>query len=112
MVCTACLPLWEKLVERSKGSNNLTEMILSCANFLVSVCSVKVWDMETFRSIHTYRGHTDQINCVARHPSDECLFLTASRDGTICFWDIRKPKPASRLGKSYYCPLIFRVSGQ
>lgn len=59
--------------------------------------SIKIWDLESFYSTHTYKGHTDSVLCVCSHPSQPNIFLTASQDGTICLWDSRKSKPATRL---------------
>ncbi|KAL4232567.1 Methylosome protein 50 [Mactra antiquata] len=61
---------------------------------------VKVWDLETFSSIHTFKAHSDAIHSVHNHHDKPNVFLTASQDGTICLWDTRNSKPVTRLGKS------------
>lgn len=62
--------------------------------------SIKIWDLESFSSVHTFTGHKDVIHCVCSHPTQSEVFLSASRDGNICLWDTRKSKPAARLNTS------------
>ncbi|XP_060582794.1 methylosome protein WDR77-like [Ruditapes philippinarum] len=62
--------------------------------------SIRVWDLENFASVRRFKGHTDAIYCVRSHPTQPDLCLTASQDGSIFLWDLRKQKPATRLDKS------------
>ncbi|ESO85780.1 hypothetical protein LOTGIDRAFT_195693 [Lottia gigantea] len=60
-----------------------------------SDCRIKTWDLENLSSTHCYRGHKDSVVCVDYHSKEKDLFLSASTDGNIILWDMRKPKPAS-----------------
>lgn len=62
--------------------------------------SIKVWDLESLKSTHTFTAHTDHIHSIDSHPTEPDIFLSASRDGSILMWDIRKQKPATRIEKS------------
>lgn len=61
---------------------------------------VKVWDLETLASTHTYRAHSDIVDCVKCHPKDSAVLLTCSQDGNIFLWDTRIPKPVRIVDKS------------
>jgi WD40 repeat protein/serine/threonine protein kinase len=49
--------------------------------------TLRVWDLETGRSVRTLEGHTDWINAVAVTP-DANWALSASADRTLRVWDL------------------------
>lgn len=65
-------------------------------NFLIgSVSDDLTWQcIDTRMSTHTkalYKkvAHVDAVNCIAFHPSIECIFATGSADKTVAMWDMR-----------------------
>lgn len=56
---------------------------------------IKIWDLEEFTSMHSYKGHSDTVHMAEYHPSDTNLLLSCSQDGSLLLWDTRKSKPAS-----------------
>ncbi|CAG2210876.1 MEP50 [Mytilus edulis] len=65
----------------------------------VNTC-IKVWDVETLSSVHSFRGHYDIVECVRCHPLEPSMFLSCSQDNRILLWDTRKPRPASVVDSS------------
>ncbi|KAL3883558.1 hypothetical protein ACJMK2_029811 [Sinanodonta woodiana] len=64
---------------------------------------VKIWDLETFHSLYTYKAHAGPVWSVQCHPTEPDIFLSCSQDGSIFLWDSRNPKPAKFVAKS---PLV------
>ncbi|XP_052814372.1 uncharacterized protein LOC128241470 isoform X5 [Mya arenaria] len=50
--------------------------------------TLKVWDMNTERPIHTLQGHTDEVWCTAIS-SDNEIAVSGSADGTIRLWRVK-----------------------
>lgn len=48
---------------------------------------VRVWDMQTGRSIHVLRGHTSTVRCLKM--SDANTAISGSRDTTLRVWDLQ-----------------------
>eukprot|EP01028_Stygiella_incarcerata_P008844 TRINITY_DN3988_c0_g1_i2.p1 TRINITY_DN3988_c0_g1~~TRINITY_DN3988_c0_g1_i2.p1 ORF type:complete len:304 (-),score=70.41 TRINITY_DN3988_c0_g1_i2:82-993(-) len=49
----------------------------------------KVWDLETFKTIHSFDHGTEKVSCVRCHPNEPNLFLTGSYRSTIRLFDMR-----------------------
>ena len=49
--------------------------------------TVKVWDSNTGKLIHSFRGHTGLVNSLA-FTLDGQRLVTGSRDGKLKFWDV------------------------
>ncbi|KAG0029255.1 hypothetical protein BGZ82_008052 [Podila clonocystis] len=49
---------------------------------------VIIWDLETFKAIHTLQGHSDSVSCCSWSP-DDSLLVTAGFDKTVKLWDIQ-----------------------
>lgn len=58
--------------------------------------NIKVWDVESLTSEHTYRpAHLNQVSCVCACPQDgSSVFASCSFDGMAVIWDTRNAKPA------------------
>ena len=50
--------------------------------------TLKVWELETGRELHTLAGHTDGVRAVAVTP-DGRRAVSASDDRTLKVWDLR-----------------------
>eukprot|EP01067_Filipodium_phascolosomae_P001496 Filipodium_phascolosomae@DN1987_c0_g1_i1.p1 len=53
---------------------------------------LRVWDLRAFekRPIHSLRGHTQAVTCVAADPDEaSCLVYTASLDKTLKIWNLK-----------------------
>lgn len=49
----------------------------------------RLFDIGSWRSRQTFRGHVDSVNSVAFQPTNPCLICTGSGDKTLSMWDIR-----------------------
>ncbi|KAF9335025.1 hypothetical protein BG006_001014 [Podila minutissima] len=47
---------------------------------------VIIWDLETFKAVHTLQGHTGHVSCCSWSP-DDSLLVTAGFDKTVKLWD-------------------------
>lgn len=47
--------------------------------------TVRVWDIETGKALHTYKGHTGGVTCVTYFPDGKRI-ASASADGTARIW--------------------------
>lgn len=77
----------------------VSSLHLSCDSKRAVSCGydrcIKLWDVESLSSVHSFRGHADIVECVRCHPSEPSIFLSCSQDNRILLWDTRKPRPAS-----------------
>lgn len=53
-----------------------------------------------------YTGHTNRVTSLVMHPSADA-FMSASLDGTICIWDLRRSEPT--VTKRLIRALLFTV---
>jgi WD40 repeat protein len=49
--------------------------------------TLRLWDLESGQSLHTFEGHTDSVNGVAITP-DGKRAVSASSDQTLRLWDL------------------------
>jgi len=56
--------------------------------------------------VHSLRGHTSTVKCVAWDPHHRELLSSAGRDGTICIWDRRSAGKQSEDGVSTLNPVV------
>lgn len=65
---------------------------------------IKVWDIEAWCSISTFRpAHAGIVWQVSFSNSEPKVFMSCSEDGRIMLWDLRLPKPATVVNKN---PLV------
>ncbi|XP_064618136.1 methylosome protein WDR77-like [Liolophura sinensis] len=60
---------------------------------------IKVWDLASNKSVHSYRGHADMVSVVAYSHSQPDVFISCSQDDNLLLWDTRKPRPARQIDK-------------
>ena len=53
--------------------------------------TVKLWDLQSGKLIHTYVGHQGKINSVVFHP-EQPYAVSGSADGTVKYWYLDRPK--------------------
>lgn len=64
--------------------------------------SLKVWNTDYLVCSHTYRpAHAESVLSVSIHPEDQDVMVSCSEDGRVILWDLRMPKPALALRKSF-----------
>ena len=59
--------------------------------------TVKLWNLDTFDRMRTYRGHRDFVSAVAFAPDAKKRFASASLDGNIRIWSTRSNRLMQRL---------------
>jgi len=52
--------------------------------------TIRLGDIVSGDFIHTIHGHTEAVTMVDWHPIDENLIVSASKDGSVKCWDLRK----------------------
>ena len=83
------------------GEHTHTDAVLSLAwnskhrNVLGSASAdktVKLWNLDTLQSLHTYTHHTNKVGAMAWNPQDSNVLLTGGYDRTIAVLDVRSPQ--------------------
>ena len=64
-----------------------TRLIASCSDD----CTVKLWDVTSKSSIHTFQDHKGPVNSVRFHPDGTCV-AAGSSDHSVKIWDIRSQR--------------------
>jgi len=57
--------------------------------------TVKVWDVADGSCVHTYSHHTDKVQCVRWHPTEQAVMLSAAFDRRLGLLDVRQPGQAA-----------------
>jgi len=52
---------------------------------------LKVWDVSQNTCIHSYAHHSDKVQVVKWHPTEEAVMLSASFDRRLALLDVRRP---------------------
>lgn len=52
---------------------------------------VKVWDVTENACVNSYTHHTDKVQCVRWHPTEQAVLMTASFDRHLALLDARHP---------------------
>jgi WD40 repeat protein len=58
--------------------------------------TVKVWDLESGRQLHTLKGHSDAVTCVTVTPNGR-LIVSGSEDHTLRVWDMESTQEVRTL---------------
>lgn len=53
--------------------------------------TVKVWDVTQNSCVHTYDHHSDKVQVVKWHPTEQAVMLSASFDRKLALLDVRRP---------------------
>lgn len=48
------------------------------------------------RFIREFRGHSELISSISMNPTND-QFMSSSRDGTVCIWDLATPNPVAKI---------------
>ena len=54
--------------------------------------TVKIWDLNTQKCLHTMDHHKDKVQSIKWHPVEEGVMATASFDKKVCLRDVRDSK--------------------
>ncbi len=75
--------------------------------------TIKLWDMKTGKSLHTFQKHSKQIRSVAFSP-DGSILASGSEDQTVKLWDMKTGKGISTLEghRHAVCSLAFSPDGR
>mmetsp|Transcript_19961 Transcript_19961/g.46820 ORF Transcript_19961/g.46820 Transcript_19961/m.46820 type:complete len:442 (-) Transcript_19961:83-1408(-) len=57
--------------------------------------TLKVWDITDGSCAHTFEHHSDKVQCVRWHPTEQAVLLTAAFDRQLGLLDVRQPKQAA-----------------
>ncbi|CAJ1423655.1 unnamed protein product [Effrenium voratum] len=57
--------------------------------------TLKVWDVAAGTCAHTFQHHSDKVQCVRWHPTEQAVLLTAAFDKKVGLLDVRQPKQAA-----------------
>ncbi|OUM60938.1 hypothetical protein PIROE2DRAFT_51972 [Piromyces sp. E2] len=60
--------------------------------------TVKLWDIQTAKCMHSYNHHTDKVQAVQWNPAETTVLLTGSYDKRVCCFDSRSPQAVSEWG--------------
>lgn len=82
--CTKRLTYYRP-VHITKFSPQDSTQLLSCSDDT----TVKVWDIPSETSLHTFASHTDYVRAGQVSPSNPALILTGSYDATVRLFDTR-----------------------
>lgn len=70
-----------------------SEITINSDNSLIAAASLKgsltVWDMEKGTHLGRLAKHTESINSLSLHPTNDQLLVSGSQDGTIKLWDVK-----------------------
>jgi len=57
--------------------------------------TLKVWDVADGTCVHTYSHHSDKVQCVRWHPTEQAVMLSAAFDRRLGLLDVRQPGQAA-----------------
>eukprot|EP00933_Yihiella_yeosuensis_P031783 TRINITY_DN25400_c0_g1_i1.p1 TRINITY_DN25400_c0_g1~~TRINITY_DN25400_c0_g1_i1.p1 ORF type:complete len:461 (-),score=96.15 TRINITY_DN25400_c0_g1_i1:62-1444(-) len=57
--------------------------------------TVKVWDVADGSCVHSYEHHSDKVQCVRWHPTEQAVMLSAAFDRCLGLLDVRQPNQAA-----------------
>jgi len=57
--------------------------------------TVKLWDIQAAKCVHSYNHHTDKVQAVQWNPAEATVLLTGSYDKRVCCFDSRSPQAIS-----------------
>lgn len=82
---------------------------LTCEPKLISVSGdhcAALWDVSERKCLTVFTGHTGTIKCVDICPTQNAVFATGSRDGSVRIWDLR----VSKKGRHHVPEIIIETS--
>eukprot|EP00931_Biecheleriopsis_adriatica_P004788 TRINITY_DN106406_c0_g1_i1.p1 TRINITY_DN106406_c0_g1~~TRINITY_DN106406_c0_g1_i1.p1 ORF type:complete len:469 (+),score=123.41 TRINITY_DN106406_c0_g1_i1:30-1409(+) len=56
---------------------------------------LKVWDVANGSCVHAYSHHSDKVQCVRWHPTEQAVMLSAAFDRRLGLLDVRQPNQAA-----------------
>ena len=87
-----------RVIPQSENSRRTYALTFSpCGKYLASgtwwqkgmeKMAIRLWEVETGENIHTFRGHTTDVQSLAFSPYST-LLASGSFDGTILLWDVK-----------------------
>lgn len=56
---------------------------------------LKVWDVTENKCVHNYTHHSNKVQCVRWHPTEQAVLLSAAFDRRLALLDVRQPGQAA-----------------